>query len=182
MTTAPRSPSSPGSFCDIAAAERRSTLNVPIRLIRTTVSNGCRFAGPFLPTVRSAQPTPAHETAKRMPPNVSTAPSTAASTSSSTVTSALKATLPSSSASAFAASSFRSAIATRAPRSVSARAVAAPRPEAPPATIVPTPSRFTRGDPIGALPATDRTSPRGPYRSPRAPSPPRPARARARRG
>src|SRR4051812_41225848 len=141
ITTAPRSPSSPGSFCAIAAADSLSTLKVPIRFTRTTVSNGCRFAGPSLPTVRSAQPIPAHETAKRRPPNASTAPSTAAFTPCSSVTSALNATPPSSSASAPAASSFRSAIATRAPRSASARAVAAPSPEAPPATIVPAPCR-----------------------------------------
>src|SRR4051794_12276884 len=144
MTTAPRSPSSPGSFCAIAPADRRSTLNVPIKFTRRTISNGCRLAGPFLPTVRSAQPTPAHETAKRTPPNASTVPSTAAFTSSSAVTSALNATPPSSSASALAASSFRSAMATRAPRSASARAVAAPRREAPPATIVPASLRSMR--------------------------------------
>src|SRR4051812_43332857 len=139
MTTAPRSPSSPGSFCAIAAADNRSTLNVPIRLMRTTVSNGCRLAAPFLLTVRSAQPTPAHDTAKRSSPNASTVPSTAALTSSSAVTSALKAMPSSSLARSLAASSFRSTIATRAPRSASSRAVAAPRPEAPPATSAPVP-------------------------------------------
>src|SRR3954449_3899118 len=144
MTTAPRSPSSPGSFCAIAAAESRSTLKVPIRFTRTTVSNGCRLAGPFLLTVRSAQPTPAHDTAKRSSPNASTVPSTAALTSSSAVTSALKAMPSSSLARSLAASSFRSTIATRAPRSASSRAVAAPSPEAPPATRTPIPRSSIR--------------------------------------
>ena len=58
MTTAPRSPPSSGSFAAIAAARSRSTLKVPIRFTRTTVSNGWSAAGPSLPTVRSAQPMP----------------------------------------------------------------------------------------------------------------------------
>src|SRR3954453_2003801 len=140
MTTAPRSPPASGSFCAIAAADSRSTLKVPIRFTRMTVSNGWGCWGPFLPTVRSAQPMPAHETAKRIAPNASTARSTAARTSSSFVTSALKPTPPSSPASACAFSPSRSAIATRAPFSVSSRAVAAPRPDAPPATSAPIPS------------------------------------------
>ena len=36
----PRSPSSAGSLSFIAAAANRRTLNVPIRLIRITVSKG----------------------------------------------------------------------------------------------------------------------------------------------
>ena len=87
MTTAPRSPPSSGSFPAIAAAASRSTLNVPIRFTRTTASNGSRAAGPSFFTVRSAQPIPAHETARRSSP----ACSTAAATSASLVTSASRA-------------------------------------------------------------------------------------------
>jgi len=76
ITTAPRSPSASGSPSDMAAALSRSTLNVPIRFTRITVSNGARAAAPFLPTVRSAQPMPAHETAKRRSSTVATAAST----------------------------------------------------------------------------------------------------------
>src|SRR5215213_8804915 len=50
MTTTPRSPSSSGSPAAIAAAPRRSTLKVPIRFTRTTVSKGWSCAGPCLPT------------------------------------------------------------------------------------------------------------------------------------
>ena len=46
----------------MAAAARRSTLKVPIRFTRTTVSNGASAAGLSFFTVRSAQPMPAQET------------------------------------------------------------------------------------------------------------------------
>ena len=42
-------------------------MKVPIKLTRMTVSNGASAAAPSLPTVRSAQPMPAHETARRRP-------------------------------------------------------------------------------------------------------------------
>src|SRR5438067_10780063 len=144
MTTAPRSPSSFGSFWAMAAAPKRRTLNVPIRLIRRTVSKCWSWCGPLRLTVRSAQPTPAQLTVNRTSSSCSTAPVPAASTSASFVTSAVSATAasPGSPASAFARSSFTSAIATRAPRATSARAVASPRPEAPPATKAPVPLRF----------------------------------------
>src|SRR5438067_5046943 len=150
MTTAPRSPPSSGSFWLIAAAPRRRTLKVPIRFTRTTVSNGWSCAGPRLLTVRSAQPIPAQFTVRRISPRASTAPATAASTSSSSVTSQRKATAasPSSRASSFARSSWRSAIATRAPRSASARAVASPSPDAPPATNAPIPSIRIAAEPM----------------------------------
>ena len=54
----PRSSSSSGSLSFIAVAAKRSTLKVPIRLIRSTVSNGISWCGPRLDAVRSAQPTP----------------------------------------------------------------------------------------------------------------------------
>src|SRR5205823_6635823 len=136
---------------DIAAAQWRSTLKVPIRFTRITVSKGWSWAGPLRVTTRSAQPIPAHDAAKRSPPNASTVAATAASTSASLVTSALKARAlpPSSSTRALARSPSRSAIATRAPRRTSSRAVAAPRPEAPPATSAGVPSSFTGRDGIG---------------------------------
>ena len=56
---------SSGSLSFIAAAAKRSTLNVPIRLIRSTVSNGMSWCGPRLDAVRSAQPTPAQQTLMR---------------------------------------------------------------------------------------------------------------------
>src|SRR5215218_8997040 len=133
ITIAPRSPSASGSPAAIAAAASRRTLNVPIRFTRTTVSKGWSAAGPSRPTVRSAQPIPAQETASRRPP----AASTAAWTCSSSVTSVLTKAASSSEARAAPRSSFRSASVTRAPRAVSSRAVASPRPEAPPATSAP---------------------------------------------
>src|SRR5829696_366274 len=133
--TAPRSPSASGSFAAIAAAARRSTLNVPMRFTRTTVSKGWRAAAPSLPTVRSAQPIPAQDTANRS----SSALSTAARTCASSVTSALEKLPPISCASAAPRSSFTSAIVTRAPRAASSRDVASPRPDAPPATKAPLP-------------------------------------------
>src|SRR5919109_651255 len=136
ITIAPRSPSAPAPPAAMAAAASRRTLKVPIKFTRTTVSNGWSAAGPSLPTVRSAQPIPAQETASLSPP----AASTAALTCSSLVTSALTKAASSSDASAAPRSSFRSAIVTRAPRATSSRAVASPRPEAPPATSAPTPS------------------------------------------
>ena len=48
MTIAPRSPSSSGALAFMAAAVSRSTLKVPIRFTRTTVSKGARPAGPPL--------------------------------------------------------------------------------------------------------------------------------------
>ena len=53
LTQTPRSPSSSGSLASIAAAAKRSTLNVPIRLIRITVSNGSSWWGPRLPAIFS---------------------------------------------------------------------------------------------------------------------------------
>src|ERR687895_773074 len=135
MTTAPRSPSASGSPAAMAPAARRSTLKVPIRFTRTTVSNGWSAAGPSFFTVRSAHPTPAHDTASRSP----STDSTAACTCASSVTSAAANAPPISAASASPRSSFRSATVTRASRAASSRAVASPTPEAPPATSAPIP-------------------------------------------
>ena len=97
--------------------------------------------------VRCAQPIPAQQTEMRSPPGASAAASTAACTGSGSITfTSMKAAFsPSSEASASPFSAFRSAITTEAPRSCSARTVAAPRPEAPPATSALAPSIFIAG-------------------------------------
>ena len=58
----PRSPSGFGSLRAIDAAASRITLNVPIRLMRMTVSNTSSGCGPFLLVVRSAIAMPAQLT------------------------------------------------------------------------------------------------------------------------
>src|SRR3954451_9027372 len=69
----PRS-SPAGSTPSIAADARRSTLNVPSRLTRITVSNGSNGRGPRLPAVFSAQPMPAPHTEIRNGPAAAAAP------------------------------------------------------------------------------------------------------------
>ena len=108
----------------IAAAARRSTLKVPIRLIEITLVNISRLCGPPLWATRSAQPTPAQQTEIRRPPSAPAARSTAAATGSASVTSAStnSARSPSSAASASPFSALRSAIVTRRrPRAARAR-------------------------------------------------------------
>ena len=63
----PRSPWSSGSLASIAAAASRSTLKVPIRLTRMTVSNGSKACGAGGPAIFSAQPMPAQQTEIRSP-------------------------------------------------------------------------------------------------------------------
>ena len=72
-----------GSLASIAAAAKRSTLKVPIRLIPMMVSKGMRSCGPRLPAIFCAQPVPAQHTQMRSPPPACAACSAAASTSSS---------------------------------------------------------------------------------------------------
>src|ERR671919_3013625 len=157
MTTAPRSPSALGSPAAIAAAESRSTLKVPIRFTRTTVSNGWSAAGPSFFTVLSAHPIPAQDTASRSP----STDSTAACTCASSVTSAAMNAPPISAASGAPRSSFRSATVTRAPRAASSRAVASPSPEAPPASSAPIPfSSIGRGSLYRGAPEERRREPR----------------------
>ena len=138
----PRSPSSSGSLSDIAAQASRRTLKVPIRFTLITLWKISRSCGPCLEAVRWAQPIPAQQTEIRSPPGASAAASTAACTGSGSITfaSMKAARSPSSEASASPFSALRSAITTEAPRSCSARAVAAPSPEAPPATSALAPS------------------------------------------
>ena len=54
-----RSPSGLGGSRDMAAAARRTTLNVPTRLTWTTRANRSRLCGPSLPRTRAAGPMPA---------------------------------------------------------------------------------------------------------------------------
>ncbi len=68
LTHTPRSPSSPGSVPIIAAAAKRSTLKVPIRLIWMIVSNGISGCGPLEPAIFCAQPVPAQQIEMRRPP------------------------------------------------------------------------------------------------------------------
>src|SRR5690606_19767701 len=95
-----------------------------------------RRCGPSLPTTFSPGATPAQHTRPCRPPKPFTAASTAACVDTSSVTSVRtkQAAAPSSAASALPASSLRSAITTLPPPSTTMRAVAAPRPEAPPVT------------------------------------------------
>ena len=151
----PRSPSASGSLASMAAAARRSTLNVPIRFTRTTASKGSNACGPRLPAVFSAHPMPAQQTAIRRP----SAACTAASTSSAFVTSQATKRAPSSAASASPRSALRSAIVSSAPAARRRRAVAAPRPEAPPATSARDPSMRMGADPIGGSAGTAPTRP-----------------------
>src|SRR3954471_13468795 len=147
----PRSPSSSGSLSSIVNAAKRSALNVPIRLMPTTISNGWSWCGPREEATRSGQPTPAQCIEMRSPPSACAACLTAASTSSGLVTSALTKSTPISSASALPFSSLRSAMVTCAPRSDNARAVASPSPEAPPTTSAPLPLICMARDRINRL-------------------------------
>ena len=64
----PRSPSLVGRRCRASrSAARRSTLKVPIRLTRITVSNSSKLCGPLLPAIFSAGPMPAQQTEIRSP-------------------------------------------------------------------------------------------------------------------
>src|SRR3954471_18087654 len=155
FTHTPRSPSSSGAVPSIALAARRSTLNVPIRFTRITVSKGSSACGPRLPAVFSAHAIPAQQMEIRSP-SWPAACATAASTCAASVTSACTKLAPSSSAVAAPRSGLRSAIVTRAPASTSRRAVAAPRPDAPPATGAFTPSIRIRGNLAGAHGAAPR--------------------------
>jgi hypothetical protein len=128
----PRSPSSPSGVLAIAAAAFVITLKVPITFSRWMNSNGARSCGvPSRLMTRPAQPVPAQLTAMRSVPT-SAAWSTARWQSSGSVTSPAANSPPISTATDLAPSSLRSKTTTFAPRAASARAVAAPRPEAPP--------------------------------------------------
>ena len=100
---------------------------------------------PSRPTVRAAQPMPAQLTPARSGSPVATARSTAACTDASSVTSVRANWPPISSAICLPRFSFRSAMTTVAPAAASTRAVASPRPLAPPETTAEVPLSSMRG-------------------------------------
>src|SRR3954471_8510548 len=128
----PRSPPALGEALAIASAASRIMLKVPIAFTVSTLTKRPRACGASLPSVRSAMPMPAQLTSTWRPPNSFTANATAALPSASEVTSVLAKRPPSSFASFSPASACRSAMTTLPPPSAAMRAVAAPRPEAPP--------------------------------------------------
>src|SRR6476661_3522495 len=134
MTMTPRSAST-GSFASIAAAARRSTLKVPMRLMVMTSANCSSGNGPRLPTTRPGVPTPAQLTTIRSVPS-SRATSIAAWTCASSRTSVAtnRARSPSSLASDSPGEDGRSRMTTAAPSACRRRTVASPTPLAPPVT------------------------------------------------
>src|SRR5579871_3549410 len=112
------------------------------------VSNGRSGCGPLEPATFCAQPVPAQQTAMRSAPSL-WARATASSTCASSRTSQATKSASSSSPSARPFSALTSAIVTVAPRAISARTVASPRPDAPPTTIAAVPSIRIDG---GSLP------------------------------
>ena len=136
----PRSAPASGSFSIIAAAAVRRTLKVPIRLTLITVSKCSRSWAPRERAMRSAQPIPAQQTEIRSPSGAAAARSTAAATAAGSVTSTGRNSPPISAARSLPRSASRSAITTFAPATASERAVASPRPEAPPVISAPAPS------------------------------------------
>src|SRR5262249_35750508 len=131
---------SPGVVWAIAAAAIRIRLNVPIRLMPSTLRNVARLCGaPSRLTVRSAQPMPAQFTTVRSGAPLAVAAFTAAVTDASSDTSALTKAPPVSEATFSPRSSFRSAMTTALPAIASSRAAASPRPLAPPEMIAAVP-------------------------------------------
>ena len=112
---------------------------MPIRLTLTTFAKYSSSCGPRARARRSAQPIPAQQTEIRSPPSACGGALDRGPTASASVTSAATKAAPISAASSSPRSGLRSAIVTAAPAAASARAVAAPRPEAPPATSAPAP-------------------------------------------
>ncbi len=86
FTMTPRWPWSSGSVCAICSEASARTLNVPTRLIFTTVAKRSRSCTPFLPRMRADGPMPAQFTTVRSGP-AAAACSTAARTCSGSVTS-----------------------------------------------------------------------------------------------
>src|SRR3954454_7358111 len=134
----PRSPST-GSVSTIAAAASRMTLNVPIRLIRTTFSNASSGSTPCLPSTRAGVPTPAQLMTIRSGA-WPTAVCTAACTPASSVTSRPAKLPPISFARSSPGDDGRAAVTTCGTALASSGAVARPTPLAPPVTIAEQPS------------------------------------------
>src|SRR3954452_18431712 len=134
----PRSPST-GSLSTIAATASRMTLNVPIRLTRTTFSNASSGSTPCLPSTRPGVPTPAQLTTMRSGA-CAVAVCPACWTPASSVTSSPAKLPPISFARSSPGDVGRSAMTTCAPAPASSVAVAKPSPLAPPVTIAEQPS------------------------------------------
>ena len=146
LTQTPRSPSSSGSLSTIAAAASRSTLKVPIRLTLIDVVEDLEVVRPAL-AGQCAGPSRCRRSRRRSAgrPRRPRPRSTAACDrlGLGDVRRDEAGASPSSAASASPFSALRSAIDDLAPRrQCSRRAVAAPSPEAPPATSAPAPSIF----------------------------------------
>ena len=107
-------------------------LNVPMRLTLMMRAKSASECAPSRPTMRLAMATPAQLTSTRGAPSSFSMAAKVASPDAASETSQMKAPPPSSPATIFARASSRSMMATRAPAAASARAVASPRPEAPP--------------------------------------------------
>ncbi len=110
-------------------------------MMRLKASSGKWVASPVAlsrPAVFTALPVPAQLTRMRSWPCAARALAKAASTSASEVTSTLQNTPPISRATASPFSTLKSKMATLTPWAASARAVAAPRPDAPPVTTAAT--------------------------------------------
>src|SRR5438552_4198749 len=120
----------------MAAAARRSTLKVPIRLTLITLANAAKLCGADLPSTRSASPMPAQIMAPCSPPKASIVAFTALWTLASSVTSVCTKRVrpPSSAARPSPLARFTSAMATLPPALASMRTQAAPSPELPPLT------------------------------------------------
>ncbi len=137
---APRSPSASGCSVSMPAADLAMQRKVPTRLIwmmRSKLATGrCRISPVALSrlAVLTALPVPAQLTRMRSCPWAARAWAKPASTLASSVTSTRQNRPPVSRASACPAVSLRSNRATRTPLAARRRAVAAPRPDAPPVT------------------------------------------------
>ena len=121
-----------GSFLAMRSADRRNTLNVPIRLTSTTFLKASSGKGPSLLSVLAALPIPAQLTLMRSGP-IDSATSSALPTAASSVT-LVSTNLARSPSAATASSPRRSITTTEAPLSSSRLVVARPSPEAPPVT------------------------------------------------
>ena len=130
----PRSPLAWGSTVAMAEAALVMTLNVPMTLRFWMNSKGCRSWGePSRLMTRPTQPVPAQLTAiRRLPPSAAWSTARWASAGSVTSPPTKLAAEPIDATTSLPRSSFRSNTVTRTPSLASLRAVASPRPEAPP--------------------------------------------------
>ena len=134
----PRSPSSSGR-CEHRRGREAQHVEAADQVDADTLSNSSRLCGPRRPAVFSAGPMPAQQTEIRRPPRPPPGRRRPRRGSAS-VTSVFDEVAPISLGQRRPRSALRSAIVTLAPAARRARAVAAPRPDAPPATSAFTPS------------------------------------------